>query len=73
MIKELLTGLGIIFVVNLTYNLQLKWGNFLYELQYKNKLGKFKFLRKIWWSEFDFYRDYEFEKYITNEYIKKNS
>jgi hypothetical protein len=64
--------IGIISFVNWTYKTQLKWGNYLYKIQKEKKLPqKLTFLRKIWWSEFDFYRDYDMEQMLLEAYYKK--
>jgi len=42
--------IGLIGFLNITYHIQLWFGNWLF------KYHKKSFLRKIWWSEFDIYR-----------------
>ena len=54
----ILAILGIFSLLNLTYLLQLKWGNWLYKNANKS------WLRKIWWSEYDFYRNYDDERIL---------
>lgn len=69
---EFLILVGFVSITNITYKLQLLWGNALYVMQYKNQLPrKLYFLRKIWWSEFDFYRDYDFEQAFRKAYKDK--
>lgn len=53
---------GVFCIIQTTLDLQLLFGNWLYK-NHKNC-----WLRKIWWSEFDYYRNEELENEI-NKFI----
>ena len=56
---------GFISIINFTYKIQLKFGNWLF-INYRNS-----WLRKLWWSEYDIYRNYDLEQEIIKIYQSK--
>lgn len=63
-VKNIFFIIGVWSFINWTYLLQLKWGNWLYKNHNKS------WIRKIWWSEYDFYRNFlEEQKIIEDMWI----